>query len=112
MTTLREYVKVAEAALILGVSQNTVRAWAENCIETRRTVIDYSGEWIWNPSLQRSRDRNDQNRKNRNRKHSPLTTGWPTHLFDRRNWLRTGDASQSNQPRKPRSNDCDYEQLD
>ena len=30
MTTLREYVKVAEAALILGVSQNTVRAWAEN----------------------------------------------------------------------------------
>jgi excisionase family DNA binding protein len=30
MTTLREYVKVAEAAEILGVSQNTVRAWATN----------------------------------------------------------------------------------
>lgn len=30
MTTLREYVKVAEAALILGVSQNTIRAWAED----------------------------------------------------------------------------------
>jgi excisionase family DNA binding protein len=30
MTTLREYVKVAEAAEILGVSQNTVRAWAAN----------------------------------------------------------------------------------
>ncbi len=26
---LREYVKVAEAAEILGVSQGTVRAWAE-----------------------------------------------------------------------------------
>lgn len=30
MTKLSEYVKVAEAAEILGVSQNTVRAWAEN----------------------------------------------------------------------------------
>jgi len=30
MTKLSEYVKVAEAAEILGVSQNTVRAWSEN----------------------------------------------------------------------------------
>ncbi|MBX3448924.1 MAG: helix-turn-helix domain-containing protein [Planctomycetaceae bacterium] len=30
MTKISEYVKVAEAAQILGVSQNTVRAWAEN----------------------------------------------------------------------------------
>jgi excisionase family DNA binding protein len=30
MTKLNEYVKVAEAAEILGVSQGTVRAWAEN----------------------------------------------------------------------------------
>jgi len=29
MTKLSEYVKVAEAAEILGVSQGTVRAWAE-----------------------------------------------------------------------------------
>ncbi len=29
MTKLHEYVKVAEAAEILGVSQGTVRAWAE-----------------------------------------------------------------------------------
>lgn len=29
MTKVSEYVKVAEAAQILGVSQNTVRAWAE-----------------------------------------------------------------------------------
>jgi len=29
MTRLNEYVKVAEAAEILGVSQGTVRAWAE-----------------------------------------------------------------------------------
>ncbi len=29
MTRLNEYVKIAEAARILGVSQNTVRAWAE-----------------------------------------------------------------------------------
>lgn len=29
MTKLNEYVKVAEAARILGVSQNTLRAWAE-----------------------------------------------------------------------------------
>jgi excisionase family DNA binding protein len=28
MTKLNEYVKVAEAARILGVSQNTLRAWA------------------------------------------------------------------------------------
>lgn len=30
MKKLSEYVKVAEAAFILGVAQNTVRAWAEN----------------------------------------------------------------------------------
>ena len=30
MTKLNEYVKTAEAARILGVSQNTVRAWAES----------------------------------------------------------------------------------
>ena len=30
MTKLNEYVKVAEAAEILGVSQGTVRAWAGN----------------------------------------------------------------------------------
>ncbi len=30
MTKLNEYVKVAEAARILGVSQNTLRAWAES----------------------------------------------------------------------------------
>jgi excisionase family DNA binding protein len=29
MTKLREYVKVAEAAEILGVSQGTLRTWAE-----------------------------------------------------------------------------------
>lgn len=29
MTKLSEYVKIAEAAEILGVSQNTLRAWAE-----------------------------------------------------------------------------------
>lgn len=29
MTKLSEYVKTAEAAEILGVSQNTLRAWAE-----------------------------------------------------------------------------------
>ena len=29
MTRLNDYLKVAEAARILGVSQNTVRAWAE-----------------------------------------------------------------------------------
>jgi excisionase family DNA binding protein len=29
MTKLSEYVKIAEAARILGVSQNTLRAWAE-----------------------------------------------------------------------------------
>jgi excisionase family DNA binding protein len=29
MTKLSEYVKTAEAAGILGVSQNTLRAWAE-----------------------------------------------------------------------------------
>ena len=30
MQKLSEYVKVAEAAKILGVSPNTVRVWAEN----------------------------------------------------------------------------------
>jgi excisionase family DNA binding protein len=30
MTRLNEYVKVAEAAEILGVSQGTVRTWAED----------------------------------------------------------------------------------
>ena len=29
MTKLNEYVKTAEAARILGVAQNTLRAWAE-----------------------------------------------------------------------------------
>jgi excisionase family DNA binding protein len=29
MTNLTEYVKTAEAARILGVSQNTLRAWTE-----------------------------------------------------------------------------------
>ena len=29
MTKLNEYVKIAEAAQILGVSQNTLRIWAE-----------------------------------------------------------------------------------
>ena len=29
MTKLNEYLKIAEAARILGVSQNTLRAWAE-----------------------------------------------------------------------------------
>jgi len=29
MTKLSEYVKTAEAAQILGVSQNTLRSWAE-----------------------------------------------------------------------------------
>jgi len=32
MTRISDYVKVAEAAVILGVAQNTVRAWAENGI--------------------------------------------------------------------------------
>lgn len=30
MTKLDEYVKTAEAARILGVSQNTLRAWAQS----------------------------------------------------------------------------------
>jgi excisionase family DNA binding protein len=30
MTRLNDYVKIAEAARILGVSQNTLRAWAES----------------------------------------------------------------------------------
>ena len=30
MTKLTDYVKVAEAAAILGVSQGTLRAWAES----------------------------------------------------------------------------------
>ena len=30
MTRLNEYVKTAEAARILGVSQNAIRAWAES----------------------------------------------------------------------------------
>ena len=30
MEKLSEYVKTAEAALVLGVSQNTLRAWAED----------------------------------------------------------------------------------
>lgn len=30
MTKLNEYVRVAEGAAILGVSQNTLRAWAEH----------------------------------------------------------------------------------
>jgi excisionase family DNA binding protein len=29
MTNLNEYVKIAEAARFLGVSQNTLRAWGE-----------------------------------------------------------------------------------
>lgn len=29
MTKVNQYVKIAEAARILGVSQNTLRAWAE-----------------------------------------------------------------------------------
>ncbi len=29
MTKLNEYVQIAEASEILGVSQNTLRAWAE-----------------------------------------------------------------------------------
>jgi excisionase family DNA binding protein len=29
MTKLSDYVKVAEAARILGISQNTLRSWAE-----------------------------------------------------------------------------------
>ncbi len=32
MTKVNEYVKVAEAAEILGVAQNTVRAWVERRI--------------------------------------------------------------------------------
>src|SRR5204862_4491599 len=66
--------------------------------------------------LKRSRDCNDRNREHRNRKRSPLTTGWPTHLFDRRNGLsrvatanRTNHESQvpmtsiTNNPTKPGS---------
>ena len=30
MPTLREYVKIAEAARILGVAPNTLRAWADD----------------------------------------------------------------------------------
>ena len=30
MTRLNDYVKIAEAARILGVSQNTLRAWGES----------------------------------------------------------------------------------
>lgn len=29
MTKLKDYVKIAEAALILGVSENTLRLWAD-----------------------------------------------------------------------------------
>ena len=34
MNKVNEYVKVAEAAEILGVAQNTVRAWAEKGVLT------------------------------------------------------------------------------
>ncbi len=30
MTKLNEYVKIAEAARTIGISQNTLRAWAES----------------------------------------------------------------------------------
>ena len=42
MTKLSEYVKVAEAARILGVSQNTLRAWAEaGKIPVRRNLANH-----------------------------------------------------------------------
>lgn len=41
MTKLNEYVKVAEAAEILGVSQGTVRTWAEaGKIPMRRNPVN------------------------------------------------------------------------
>jgi len=41
MTKLSEYVKIAEAAQILGVSQNTLRAWAEaGKIPMRRNPVN------------------------------------------------------------------------
>ena len=45
---LSEYVMVAEAAAILGVSQGTIRTWAEagdsQCTKTRQIDTDYFGE--------------------------------------------------------------------
>jgi MerR family transcriptional regulator, copper efflux regulator len=43
MNRLDEYVKVAEAARILGVSQNTIRSWAEKgkIPSTRNPVNGY-----------------------------------------------------------------------
>ncbi|MCA9037908.1 MAG: helix-turn-helix domain-containing protein [Planctomycetaceae bacterium] len=41
MTKLSEYVKTAEAAEILGVSQNTLRTWAEaGQIPVRRNPVN------------------------------------------------------------------------
>jgi excisionase family DNA binding protein len=41
MTKLNKYVKTAEAARILGVSQNTLRAWAEaGKIPMRRNPVN------------------------------------------------------------------------
>jgi excisionase family DNA binding protein len=46
-TKLSEYVKVAEAAEILGVSQGTIRTWAEaGKIRIQQMVTDYSNERI------------------------------------------------------------------
>jgi excisionase family DNA binding protein len=41
MTKLSEYVKIAEAAEILGVSQNTLRLWAEaGKVPVRRNPVN------------------------------------------------------------------------
>jgi hypothetical protein len=63
MTRLNEYVKTAEAARILGVSQNTVRDWAEaGKIPMRRNPVTdipsfFGGTWIgsWPSSPSQSR---------------------------------------------------------
>jgi hypothetical protein len=54
MNNLNEYVKVAEAANLLGVSQNTLRTSAEPgrfvCDEAPRTVTSYFGGPTWSSS--------------------------------------------------------------
>lgn len=68
MKRLSEYVKVAEAAEILGVSQGTVRAWAEagkfQCTKIQQTDTACSRERSWSNSLTTSTSRRRQRTQN------------------------------------------------